>query len=61
MPFSTPRYTTKAVSARNSSINASGGTREVMNEVKKPSVADAEPSDTRYTVKYFVIQPPMTE
>ena len=47
MPFSTPQYTTHAVSARNSSMNTMGETWEVMKEVKNPSSAACVPSEIR--------------
>ena len=47
MPFSTPQYTTHAVSARKSSIKTMGETGEVMKEVKKPSCAAALPPEKR--------------
>ena len=47
MPFSTPRYTTHAVSARKSSMKTMGETDEVMNEVKKPSCAASSPLEKR--------------
>ena len=38
-----------------------GATGAVMNDIKNPSCAAAAPPPARYTAKYFVIQPPMTE
>ena len=47
MPFSTPQYTTHAVSARKISMKTMGETGEVMNEVKNPSCAASLPLETR--------------
>ena len=47
MPFSTPQYTTHAVSAKKISMKTVGETGEVMNEVKNPSCAAASPLETR--------------
>ena len=47
MPFSTPQYTTHAVSAKKISMKTMGETGEAMNEAKNPSCAAASPLETR--------------
>lgn len=61
IPFSTPLYTINAVIARNSNIKIIGYTSAVMKEVKYPSSAAYTPCPARYTARYSVIQPPITE
>ena len=43
------------------SINTIGAISDVIKDVKYPSAAASIPSETRYTNRYFVIQPPITE
>ncbi len=61
IPVSTPLYTINAVIARNSNIKIIGYTSAVMKEVKYPSYAAYTPCPARYTARYSVIQPPITE
>ena len=45
IPFSTPRKTIHAVSARKTSINTIGAMSDVINDVKYPSAAASVPSE----------------
>ena len=61
IPFSTPLYTTQIVSARKIPVKISGAFFSVINDVKYPSSATFLPDVVKYSKKYFVIHPPMTE
>ena len=53
--------TTQIVSARKIPVKISGAFFSVINDVKYPSSATSLPDVVKYSKKYFVIHPPMTE